>query len=180
MARAEAGGFGLAGFLVALLSGLPAAAESSVEAEADSVRSAEEPLSRRVARPSGPVDPTAADSVLQAGGRLAPRAALVRSAVVPGWGQAASGHWLKALLFAGAGAGWLASAVVESSRLAEAPTAQEHEDRAARRNTRVLSYLVTATLSAVDAYVDAHLEDFDLDAGDLETPGVRLTIRWGP
>ena len=183
MARAEAGGFGLAGFLVALLAGLPAAAEESepsVEAEADSVQSAEEPLSRRVARPSGPVDPTAVDSVLQAGGRLAPRAALVRSAVVPGWGQAASGHWLKALLFAGAGAGWLASAVVESSRLAEAPTAQEHEDRAARRNTRVLFYLVTATLSAVDAYVDAHLEDFDLDAADLETPGVRLTIRWGP
>ena len=180
MARAEAGGLGLSGLLVVLLASLPAASEEfgpSVEAEADSVRSADELLSPRTIRPS--VEPTAA-SGLQAGGRLSPRAILVRSAVVPGWGQAASGNWVKALLFAGAGAGWLTSAVVEGSRVADAPTPQEHEDRAARRNTRVLLYLVTATVSAVDAYVDAHLQDFELDAGDLESPGVGLTIRWGP
>ena len=190
---AEPGAWRLAGLAVVMMTVMPAAAqpsesveaaaaeesEPSVEAEADSVGSANEPQSARVVRPSGPVEPAAADTGLQAGGRLSPRAVLVRSAVVPGWGQAAGGHWVKALLFAGAGAGWLTSAVVESSRVADAPTPQEHADRAARRNTRVLLYLVTATLSAVDAYVDAHLEDFDFDAGNLETPGVRLTIRWG-
>lgn len=157
MTRAEPGAWGLAGAAVVMMSVLPSAAQ-----------------------PVEPVAAAAADSMQQDGGRLSPRAALVRSAVVPGWGQAASGHWVKALLFAGAGAGWLTSAVVESSRVADAPTPQEHADRAARRNTRVLLYLLTATLAAVDAYVDAHLEDFDLDAGNLESSGVRLTIRWGP
>ncbi len=195
MTGAEPGAWRLAGLAVVMMTVMPAAAqpsgsvakaaaaeepEPSVEAEGDSLRSADEPLSAPVVRPAGPVEPGAADPGLPAGGRLSPRAVLVRSAVVPGWGQAAGGHWVKAVLFAGAGAGWLTSAVVESSRVADAPTPQEHEDRAARRNTRVLLYLVTATLSAVDAYVDAHLEDFDLDAGDLETPGLRLTVRWGP
>ncbi len=182
MTRAEPGAWGLAGLLVVLVTGPAAAAPESapsVQVEADSAGRTEDPPLPRLTQPSGPAEPAVADPV-QAGGRLSPRAALVRSAVLPGWGQAAGGHWVKALLFAGAGAGWLTSAVVESSRVADAPTPQEHEDRAARRNTRVLLYLLTATLSAVDAYVDAHLEDFDLDAGNLESSGVRLTIRWGP
>ena len=157
MTRAEPGAWPLAGVAVVMMAVLPA-----------------------VAQPVEPVVKAAADSMHQDGGRMSPRAALVRSAVLPGWGQAATGHWLKALLFAGAGAGWLTSAAVQSSRVGDAPTPQEHEDRAARRNTRVLLYLVTATLSAADAYVDAHLEDFEVDAGDLESPGVRLTVRWGP
>ena len=171
MAGAEPGPCGTAGLLVVLLTALPAGAQEStpaVEAGADTVRQA------------GPGEKAAADSVQQADGRLSPRAALVRSAVLPGWGQAATGHGLKALLFAGAGAGWLTSAIVESARVGDAPTPQDHEDRAARRNTRVLFYLVTATLSALDVYVDAHLENFQLDAGDPETPGVRLKLRWGP
>ena len=103
----------------------------------------------------------------------------MRSAVLPGWGQAATGHRWKALLFAGAGAGWVASAAVEEAAVRKALTPQEHEDRAARRNTRVLLYLVTATMSALDAYVDAHLEDFEVDAGDPGAPGVRVSVRWG-
>lgn len=181
MARAEAAARGSAGLLVLLLTAMPADGQEpapAVKAEADSVGRAEDPLVPRVTRPSGPLEPTAADPVLPAGGRLSPRAVLVRSAVLPGWGQAATGRWWKALLFAGAGAGWLASAAVESARVRAAPTPQEHEDRAARRNTRVLLYLVTATLSAVDAYVDAHLEDFEVGAGDLGAPGVRLSVRW--
>ena len=165
--------------MLLLLTTMPAAAGESapaVEAEADSVGRASDPLPPRVDRPSGPVEPTPADPVLQAGGRLSPRAVLVRSAVLPGWGQAAAGHRLKALLFAGAGAGWLASAAAENARARKAPTPEEHENRAARRNTRALLYLVTATLSAVDAYVDAHLEDFEVDAG---APGLRVSIRWG-
>ena len=166
-----------------LLATMPAAAGESApaaEVEADSSGRAEDPLLPRVARPSGPAEPAPADPVLPRGGRLSPRAVLVRSAVLPGWGQAATGHWGKALLFAGAGAGWLASAAVEDARAGRALTPQEHEDRAARRNTRVLLYLVTATLSALDAYVDAHLEDFEVDAGEPGAAGLRVSIRWGP
>ena len=182
MAGARPGPCGLAGLLVVLLTALPAASQEpapAVEAEADSAMRAEDPLVPRVVRPSGPGERTAAEPVLPAGGRLSPRAVLVRSAVLPGWGQAATGHRWKALLFAGAGAGWLASAAVEEAGVRKAPTPQEYEDRAARRNTRVLLYLVTATLSALDAYVDAHLEDFEVDAGDPGAPGVRVSIRRG-
>ena len=182
MAGAEPGARGAAGLLVLLLTALPAATQESapaLEAEADSVRRAEDPLVPRVTRPSGPAEPTAGAPGLQAGGRLSPRAVLVRSAVLPGWGQAATGHRWKALLFAGAGAGWLASAAVEEAGVRKALTPQEYENRAARRNTRVLLYLVTATMSALDAYVDAHLEDFEVDAGYPESPGVRVSVRWG-
>ncbi len=131
------------------------------------------------AQESAPAVKAEADSVRQDDGRLSPRAVLVRSAVLPGWGQAATGHGLKALLFAGAGAGWFTSAIVESARVGDAPTPQEHENRAARRNTRVLLYLVTATLSALDAYVDAHLEDFQVDAANPGPPGISVSVRWG-
>ena len=180
MAGTRPGPCGLAGLLV-LLTALPAAAQEpapAVEAEADSAGRVADPLVPRVVRPSGPAEPAAGAPGLQAGGRLSPRAVLVRSAVLPGWGQAATGHRWKALLFAGAGAGWLASAAVEEAGVRKALTPQEYEDRAARRNTRVLLYLVTATLSAVDAYVDAHLEDFEVDAGAPGAPGVRLSVRW--
>ena len=120
-------------------------------------------------------DASLADSTATA---LSPRGALLRSALLPGWGQLAIGHPYKAALFAGAAAGWLGATVVESQRVGEAPTPQEHEDRAARRNTRVLYYCLTATLAALDAYVDAHLEDFDIEPAGLDLPAARLTYRF--
>lgn len=110
--------------------------------------------------------------------RLSPRGALWRSALVPGWGQWSIGHPVKAVLFAGVGAGWLWAAVSEASRVDDATTALQREDRAATRNTRVLSYFITATLAGLDAYVDAHLDDFDLDADPFAAVGARLTLRF--
>ena len=98
--------------------------------------------------------------------RMPPRTVMLRSAILPGWGQYTNDRPVKALLFAAAAATSLSSAMAEVGALDRAVTPEEHQDRAARRNTRFLLLAVTATLAAVDAYVDAHLAD--LDAVDLE------------
>jgi hypothetical protein len=91
---------------------------------------------------------------------------MLRSAILPGWGQYSNHRPFKGLLFAAAAAASLSSGIAEVGSLDRAVTPEEHQDRAARRNTRFLLFAVTATLAAVDAYVDAHLAD--LDAIDLE------------
>lgn len=90
----------------------------------------------------------------------APRAALFRSVLLPGWGQLHNDKPYKALLFAGAGATLFSMAASEHIALGEARSPQEHEDRAAQRNTRILFFALSATLAGIDAYVDAHLADF--------------------
>ena len=100
---------------------------------------------------------------------LEPRAALIRSAILPGWGQLYNGKPYKALLFAGAGATLFSMAATEQSALNDARSPQEHEDRIAQRNTRILFFALSVTLASVDAYVDAHLARFanrwDVHAG---------------
>ena len=137
--------------------------------------------------------------------RQQPRAALIRSAVVPGWGQYGNGHPIKAAVFSTAAIGLLAAVVVDADNLSQtdreirdararlaalAATGgddanlltrigqleREFEDRAARRNTRLLYLFTTATLAAVDAYVDAHLADFHVVP---RTDGVFVNLRLG-
>ena len=140
-----------------------------------------------------------------------PRAALIRSALVPGWGQLNNGHALKAVLFGGTAVGFLAAMLVERDNLnhtnmeiGDARTALaglvaageddpqlrtriaqlegEFENQAARRNTRLLYLFTTATLAAVDAYVDAHLADFGSADTSLDvmprSDGVSFSVRW--
>ncbi len=140
-----------------------------------------------------------------------PRTALIRSALVPGWGQLNNGHPLKAALFSGTAVGFLAAVFVARDNLnrtdveigdardalaglvaageddpqLRARIAQlegEFEDQAARRNTRLLYLFTTATLAAVDAYVDAHLADFGSSGRSFEvmprSEGVSFSLRW--
>lgn len=107
-----------------------------------------------------PADPPAAPIP------LTPRQVLLRSAVVPGWGQVANGHPIKGLLFAGTTAGFLAAAVIEWGRIGETNDPATQEWRAARRNTRLLYFFTSLTAAALDAFVDAHLADFG-DATEL-------------
>ena len=84
----------------------------------------------------------------------------MRSAILPGWGQLYNGKPYKALLFAGAGVTLFSMAATEQSTLDDARSPQEHEDRIARRNTRILFFALSVTLASIDAYVDAHLARF--------------------
>ncbi|MDA0337281.1 MAG: hypothetical protein O2782_19125 [bacterium] len=131
------------------------------------------PASGFGAQVSGVADSGEADSVTG----LSPRGALLRSALIPGWGQLSQGHPWKAVLFSGAGIGWLSAALADAASVGNAATATVRQDRAARRNTRVLFYVITATLAGLDAYVDAHLDDFHLEA-DPFMAGAQLTRRF--
>ena len=101
-------------------------------------------------------EPAAMDSLQ----RPDPHRALLRSAVLPGWGQHYNGKPWKALGFGAAAAGFLTAAMVELRSSSPLQTPQEREDRASRRNTRFLYLGLTTMLAALDAYVDAHLADF--------------------
>ena len=107
--------------------------------------------------------------------RPTPRGALLRSAILPGWGQYANGHPLKALVFGTTAAGFLGATIAETRTLHHSSTPQEHQDRVARRNTRVLFLLATTTLSALEAYVDAQLASFTIETG-LQTSSLQLRI----
>ena len=108
----------------------------------------------------------------------APKKALIRSLLVPGWGQYANGRPFKALGF-GAAAVVLAGRVVAQQReLGRADRRGapdlELEDLAAGRNTRVLLFVANATLAGIDAYVDAQLAGFDVSLEPRVGPGVAL------
>ena len=123
-------GCGWVSLLLVLLVGRPAYA---TEAETDSTRT--------VALPSA-------------------HGALLRSAVLPGWGQFYNGRPIKGLFFGAASATALTAVVIEHRRIRSAPTPEEHQDRTARRNSRLLYFALSVALAAIDAYVDAHLADF--------------------
>ncbi len=135
-----------------------------------------------------PIQPTGAEeAAADTSQRPTPRGALLRSGVLPGWGQYSNERPLKALLFATAAAGFLTMAVAESRALARARTPSEHESRAARRNSAFLYVAGTATFAALDAYVDAHLADFEasplLEARLDRDPGgvsLRVSVAWNP
>ena len=134
---------GWASLFLVLFAGRPACA---AEVEADSTRTVQSGLS------------TEAATLPSAHG------ALLRSAVLPGWGQFYNGRPVKGLFFGAATATALTSVVVEHRRINSAPTPEEHQNRTARRNSRLLYFALSAALAATDAYVDAHLADFGAGA----------------
>ena len=90
--------------------------------------------------------------------------ALLRSTVLPGWGQFYNDRPVKGLFFGAASATALTLVVVEHRRIRSAPTPEEHQNRTARRNSRLLYFALSVALAAIDAYVDAHLADFGAGA----------------
>ena len=126
---------GWASLLLALLAGRPLGA---TEVEADSTRTVR---SEAATLPSA-------------------HGALLRSAVLPGWGQFYNGRPVKGLFFGAASATALTATLVEHRRIRSAPTPEDHQDRTARRNSRLLYFALSIALAAIDAYVDAHLADF--------------------
>lgn len=109
-----------------------------------------------------------------------PRVVMLRSLLVPGWGQFHNRAWLKAVGVAGTET-WLISAVLKDKRevddrLAEVDAARAAQDEARyadavnRYNDQLDTYIGRQWLlggllayALVDAYVDAHFRDFDLE-----------------
>jgi hypothetical protein len=131
-----------------------------------------------------------------------PGGAALRSLVLPGWGQAANGRWLKSAVAFGVYAGYLGwgislnqdkqdavgrfnAAATDSARAVwEAEVDRLDSDR----NGKYWIAGFATLMSMLDAYVDAHLRNFDkrMDAevgwipvsGGEPALGIRLTLTW--
>ncbi len=109
-----------------------------------------------------------------------PMGALLRSVVVPGWGQMYNHRYIKAVIVAGVETFFLVKAVDWWSKTesqyrtvqSSAPELQYFEfnrylNYRQNRNDYLWATGITIFISMFDAYVDAHLAGFDVDV----TPG---------
>lgn len=89
-----------------------------------------------------------------------PKAALIKSAIIPGWGQFYNGRMIK-------GAAFFSTQVFIgyqffrwNDRLHQAAEKEKKEQIEYTRNTWAWRYLAVYLLCVADAYVDAHLAGF--------------------
>ncbi len=118
----------------------------------------------------------AADS--QRVARRSPSAAMVRSLLIPGWGQWYNGKKWKAALVCGGELGLAANAALQNQYLQEATDPQLREYYLRNRNTSNWILALVVVLSMLDAYVDAHFADFD-ESPDLAARTGVLEPRFG-
>jgi hypothetical protein len=91
-----------------------------------------------------------------------PKVAVIRSAVLPGWGQWYNEQKLKSLLVFGAEAALIGNAVYYNQLAVKGATDDERRFYQDVRG-RFLWWLIAAHLiNVLDAYVDAHLWNFDV------------------
>ena len=105
-----------------------------------------------------------------------PRGALLRSMVLPGWGQFYNGRPIKGSLFAAAEAGSVVAFFVRRNQLNEG-TAPGIEPQ---RNVYLFSSIGIVLLSMADAYVDAHLDSVDwgeVDLGPGDSGELKMVVR---
>lgn len=90
-----------------------------------------------------------------------PTGAMLRSVFVPGWGQFYNGKWLKGTIIAGAEVGLITNAIVLHQYMKAADTEYDKDFYWDNRNLSLWWLGATILYSMADAYVDAHLSDFD-------------------
>lgn len=118
---------------------------------------------------------------------IAPLAALARSLLVPGWGQASVGRPVRGAFYFAAGAGSMFMIIKSQQKLDAARSALAAgradsslvESRVSQREDWIVLYVFWAVLSGVDAWVSANLSDFQhpLTPPPDGTPGAALQIR---
>ena len=131
----------------------------------------------------------------------APRWVMLRSAVIPGWGQLHNRSWIKALGVAAGEAAFGVGLVRDErelkrlSRLADAAQAANDEQAFDAAITAYNARLVESTnrrwflggllaYAMVDAYVDAHFANFNVEfdtappASGSSDSGARLRLGW--
>jgi hypothetical protein len=178
---------------------------------ADSTAAAEEGARADTLAPSGHAQAERGD----AGPARAPRArvrrgrfdtpgwVMLRSLVVPGWGQLSNGSWLKAVLLGG-GEVVLITRLIQDDRTlrdlrAQADRARLEGDNETQNaaveayNSRLNQFVARQWLlggllvyALMDAYVDAHFRDFKvefehdpgLSGGAFLSGQTRLSLRW--
>lgn len=126
--------------------------------------------------------PDSADA-MQSTGIGSPRGAMFRSAILPGWGQWYNNQKIKAGIAFCAETGLIANAVFLNQKVVASSTEDERLFYESNRSLSVWLAVGVYFLVIFDAYVDAHLSDFDISTdlsltSDPETgpvPGVTLS-----
>lgn len=104
-----------------------------------------------------------------------PTGAMVRSILFPGWGQLYNGKYFKAILVFGVEAGIIGYAIYMNQKAHESGISDfDREFYVDQRNVSYWRTGAVVLLSMLDAYVDAHLSDFD------ESPDLAIDIGAGP
>ena len=131
--------------------------------------------------------PASADTTSAEARRFdAPTWVMLRSLLVPGWGQAKNGAWLKALLVAGIEGAFVERLAFENrigdrdlkrayTFAPDSPERASWERRAERHRDRRRDFIwwtsMFVFLSMGDAYTDAHLKHFDVRLQDESAEG---------
>ena len=92
-----------------------------------------------------------------------PKSAMLKSFLVPGWGQFYNGKKLKGVIIAGGEIALLANAIALNQYAQSAETELDRLYYADNRNLSLWWLGAVIIYSMVDAYVDAHLYAFDED-----------------
>ncbi len=133
----------------------------------------------------------------------APRWVMMRSLLVPGWGQLHNGSWLKALLLGGGEVALIVGIVrdndsldglrtvaerarVEADEATYNAAVQAYNDRLDRLTSREWLLGGVLVYALADAFVDAHFRDFKLEfefdpalpGGTPGAGGARLAVGW--
>jgi len=90
-----------------------------------------------------------------------PTGAMLRSMILPGWGQFYNGKWFKGILIGGAEIGFITNAIVLNQYLQSAETEVDRNYYWENRNLSIWLLGATILYSMADAYVDAHMADFE-------------------
>jgi len=90
-----------------------------------------------------------------------PRKAMICSLVIPGLGQLYNGSLLKGIMFFGAEVGLLTNSIYLNQKFKESTDDYVREFYIENRNISTWWLVGVKLLSILDAYVDAHLYNFD-------------------
>jgi hypothetical protein len=115
--------------------------------------------------------------------RKNPSGAMFRSLVFPGWGQFYNEKYLKSLIVFGIEAGFLASIFYQSDQVKRYEKKDDSEIAKFYRNdrNRLIWWLAGIVLVSMgDAYVDAHLFNYDIspDISAKLSPVEGLVVTW--
>ena len=110
-----------------------------------------------------------------------PSGAMVRSALLPGWGQLYNQKGLKALIVLGIEGGLAANAAHLNSRALSSATEDERQFYKENRNETIWWFFGFYLLNILDAYVDAQLFTFDVspdlsDALSTSSYAIRFSV----
>jgi hypothetical protein len=93
-----------------------------------------------------------------------PTGAMIRSLIFPGWGQLYNKKYFKAILAFGAEIGLLTNSIYLNQKYKASDTELEREFYINNRNLSNWWLVGVILFSMADAFVDAHLSDFDESA----------------